>query len=254
MDPYLEQYWGDVHHALCTYARDLMRRSLPAGLIARMDERTIIEMDSERSRRTVIPGVRIVERGVRGIAVMEAPVAVSEPLVFRMANDEVTEGFVEIIDTHSGGKVVTVLEFASPANKTSKHGREMYLAKQDDLLAGGVSLVEIDLIRSGPWIVRLPDALIPADQRGLYTVCVSRGWKKFQCEVYPIRLGDSLPAIRVPLRETDPDAVLDLQALFDQVYENGSYGYDVDYSKPPRPPLSDEDAALAKTLLASALK
>ena len=36
MDPYLEQYWGDVHHALCTCSRDLLRRSLPPGLIARI--------------------------------------------------------------------------------------------------------------------------------------------------------------------------------------------------------------------------
>jgi hypothetical protein len=145
---------------------------------------------------------------------------------------------------------VTAIEFTSPANKTGNVGRQMYRQKQQQSLAGGVSLADIDLIRSGPWIIRCPEGLIPYDRRGLYHVCVSRGWRPTKYEVYPIRLQDRLPAIRVPLRRTDPDAVLDLQALIDQVYENGSYGYDVDYSRLPRPPLPDAEAAWARDLLA----
>jgi hypothetical protein len=62
-----------------------------------------------------------------------------------------------------------------------------------------------------------------------------------------------LPTIRIPLRQSDHDASLDLQALIDQVYENGSYGYDVDYTKPPVPPLGDNQANWAKDWLPSRL-
>ena len=245
MDPYLEQYWGDVHHALCTYARDMLRRGLPPGLIARMDERTIIE-DEVEGDRTVIPDVRVVDRGAGGTALATATLAVAEPLVIEVEDEPVVEGFIQVIDTRSGGRVITVIEFTSPANKIGKAGREMYRQKQRELVAGGVNLVEIDLIRTGPWILRVPERRIPSARRGPYNICVSRGGRLSRFEVYPIRLQDRLPGIRIPLRTTDPDAVLDLQALIDQVYENGSYGYDVDYTQPPRPPLPQPENGWAE--------
>ena len=250
MDPYLEQYWGDVHHRLCTYSCDMLRRTLPPGLIARIDERTIIE-DELDDQRTIIPDVRVVERGIAGVAVAAGAVDVAEPLVIETDDEPIIEGFVQVLDTRNGGRVVSVIEFMSPANKTSKAGREMYRQKQRELLTGGVSLIEIDLIRSGPWIIRVPESKVPASKRGLYHVCVTRGWRVKKPEVYPIKLQGRLPAIRVPLRATDPDAVLDLQALIEQIYENGSYGYDVDYTVPPVPPLPEADAKWAKQRLST---
>ena len=56
-----------------------------------------------------------------------------------------------------------------------------------------------------------------------------------------------LPAIRVPLRESDADVTLNLQALIDQCYENG--GYDtIDYHQPPVPPLDPACAAWAEKM------
>jgi Protein of unknown function (DUF4058) len=51
--------------------------------------------------------------------------------------------------------------------------------------------------------------------------------------VLPLR--QCLPAIRVPLRRTDPDAALDLQVLVDQCYERGRYDSAIDYNQPPQP-------------------
>jgi hypothetical protein len=67
--------------------------------------------------------------------------------------------------------------------------------------------------------------------------------------VLPLR--QRLPAIRVPLRRTDPDAALDLQSLVDDCYERGRYASVIDYSKPPHPPLPEEEAAWAKEALAA---
>lgn len=253
MDPYLEQYWGDVHHRLCTYACDLLRRSLPPGLIARIDERTIIE-DEVGQERTVVPDVRVVERGSQGPAVATMELTAAEPLIIEVQNEPVVEGFVQVIDTRSGGRVITVIEFTSPANKVGKAGRGMYLKKQDELIAGGINLVEIDLIRSGQWIMRCPEEWIPPNKRGLYQVCVTRGGKPWRYEVYPIRLEERLPVMKVPLRPTDPDVLLNLQALIDQVYENGSYGYDVDYTRPAHPPLPQPEARWAAERLQAATK
>lgn len=63
---------------------------------------------------------------------------------------------------------------------------------------------------------------------------------------HPLR--ERLPAIRIPLRPTDPDVPLDLQALIDRCYENGRYD-DLDYTREPDPPLDPPDAEWAEALL-----
>jgi hypothetical protein len=50
------------------------------------------------------------------------------------------------------------------------------------------------------------------------------------------------------LRPDDPDVVLQLQPLIERVYVSGGHD-DIDYSKPPVPPLGGEDAAWAEQLL-----
>lgn len=63
----------------------------------------------------------------------------------------------------------------------------------------------------------------------------------------------SLPSrrrrIRVPLAAPDPDAVLDVQAVFNRCYDNGDYADLIDYRKEPASPLSPEEAAWLNALL-----
>jgi Protein of unknown function (DUF4058) len=66
-------------------------------------------------------------------------------------------------------------------------------------------------------------------------------------------LRERLPVIRVPLRESDADVPLDLQALIAHVYRHGRYD-DIDYAVPPVPPLDGTDAVWADELLRSAGK
>ena len=64
-------------------------------------------------------------------------------------------------------------------------------------------------------------------------------------------LRERLNAIRIPLRETDADVALDLQALVDQAYRRGRYDQELDYRQPPHPPLNADDAVWADELLRS---
>jgi Protein of unknown function (DUF4058) len=252
MDPYLEGNWGDVHQGLCTYSRDLLRKYLPAGLIARLEERTIIQ-DDIRKDRSIFPDVRVSDYRDRAGGVATAPPGKGAPIVLDIPDEPITEGLVKVLDTTNDSRVVTVIEFASPANKISTLGRQMYSQKQQELLYGGVSLVEVDLLRAGRSNLRAPLAMIEPDKRGVYHVSVTRGWQPSRCEVYPVKLQERLPVIEVPLRDTDNDAPLDLQILLAQIYENGSYGYVVDYSKPPTPVLSESDSLWAAQWLADNL-
>lgn len=247
MDPYLEQHWGDVHHSLITFAQGFLNERLPGDLRARVEERVLVELPNED--RVYFPDIRVVEHerpGQGGTAVAESDVRVAEPLEVPFLESE-TQGFLEIVETRPERRVITVLEILSPSNKYAGRGRDLYRQEQCDLADGGISLVEIDLLRAGPHVLQVPLAQYPPSYRTPYKVCVHRGWKAM-AEIYRVPLRERLPAIRVPLREADADVPLDLQALLTRVYSHGRYD-DIDYTVPPVPPLAPEDAVWAEDLL-----
>lgn len=66
-----------------------------------------------------------------------------------------------------------------------------------------------------------------------------------RCEMYPVSMRTRLPVIRIPLRSTDPDVLLDLQLVVNDAYDRG--GYDIiDYRTSPVPPLKPDDEAWAR--------
>ena len=164
--------------------------------------------------------------------------------------EPLSQGYIEIFDAGSGNRVITVIEFLSPANKVRGEGQDLYLRKQREVKAAGVSLVEIDLTRAGRRVIVLPPERIPPSHRTTYQVCVLRGWAARKVEIYRAPLSRRLPVIKIPLRESDADVPLDLQQLIDQCYRNGRYD-DMDYGAQPIPPLDSADATWAEELLQS---
>jgi hypothetical protein len=216
-----------------------------------VEERVFIE-SPEAPGRSVFPDVRVVEHPGAPAAgeQVDSDVAVSDRIIVRLDDEPATEGYVEVIDVASGNRVVTVIEFLSTSNKFAGDGQDAYVKKQKELKEGRVTLVEIDLLRSGKRVLSLPPEKIPPHCRTTYQACVRRAWKPSEIEVYRIPLRNSLPTVWVPLRESDPESPLDLQALIDQCYRNG--GYDaIDYTADPVPRLTKEDAAWAEALLRS---
>ena len=256
MDPFLELYWGDVHQRLITYMSDAIQLDLPDDLRSRVEERVFVEADVGYSRR-IVPDVRISEIGVpnrRNRADVEGTIAVeptetseSEPYVFELLGLEITEGFIEIRE-RGGGKVVTVIEILSRANKLSGSGHEQYRRKQDEILRSTASLVEIDLVRAGRRVLSLPSSDIPEQHRSDYLTCISPGWNRPRRELYAMPLQKRLPPIRIPLRSSDAPVKIDLQALVDHAYEAGRFD-DIDYSQELDPPLTSDDAEWVKSLM-----
>jgi len=251
MDPYLQRYWREVHQGLITYARDQLQPKLPPELRAGMQERVFVEAEWE-PRRPIYPDVYAVERPqVRDPQPAGAySSAVAEPVIVEIPHEELVERYLEIIDGGSGGRVVTVIEFLSLANKQPGDGRALYLRKQREVCAAGTSLVEIDLVRGGEWTLACAEHRIPRSHRTTYQICVRRGWRRLRPEVYAVPLREPLPTIRIPLRETDEDVTLALQPLIEQCYRNGRYE-GLDYTASPEPPLDEEDAKWADELLRS---
>jgi hypothetical protein len=250
MDPWLEQHWGDIHHSIITYARDQLQPRLPGGLRARMGERLLVE-DPEEETRSIYPDLRVVEHFESSSSPDhgQTAVACAEPLLIQYPNEPEKQGYIEIIDPRAG-KVITAIEVLSRANKFPGPGQQLYLQKQQELERARVSLVEIDLLRAGDHVIGVPLSLIPASHRTPYCASVRRSQSRYLSEFYAIPLSRPLPAIRVPLRKTDADVVLELQPLIEQAYINGGYD-DLDYTKNPEPPLRADDAAWANELLRS---
>lgn len=244
MNPFFEQRWRDAHTRLITYLHDALQERLPPDLIIGAEEDVVTIGAGERAT-TYRPDVQVrepwtlKEPAATAVATEPPPPTLAtEPI--RVFLDEEIERWLEIRE--ATGRLITVIELLSPSNKLEAADRDRYVRKRRSLMSGGVSLVEIDLVRQGAPV--FPDVIrnVMRQAGACYGVCVFRAARPAEHEVYPIRLGERLPAIRVPLRPTDTDVVADLQPLIDQCHERGRYHL-LNYRLDLDPPLSSEEAA-----------
>jgi hypothetical protein len=252
MNPWLEAHWGDVHTSLTTYARDHLQPLLPGDLRARIEEYVSIqaEDDSEQSSPRFSPDVRVIEHpGRHQTSGAAATAAVAEPLVVRRWQEPETLRYIQVLDVNAGHRIVTTIEFLSPANKCSRLARQQYRKKQRKMLDGRANLVEIDLVRAGGWVLAVPKNAVPQEYRQPYRICVVRADRPDEAEVYRLSLSAPLPTIRIPLRSEDADLPLNLQTLIDAAYVNGRYAADIDYTRAPHPKLTETDAQWAERVL-----
>jgi hypothetical protein len=251
MDPYLEAHWRDVHARLVIYACDALQGVLPRSLRARVEESVLLETPEGIGAHPLFPDVRVVEYTSKREAPprSEAGVAVAEPLLVPTEVEPQTETFLEIIDRASGNKVVTVIEFLSPSNKSPGPNREQYLRKQQEVCASDANLVEIDLNRFGTHTLAFPLIYLKREHRTPYMACVRRATRRDTAAVYRMPLSQRLPVVHIPLRPDDADVPLDLQALVEQCYRNGAYEGTLNYAADPDPPLGGADAEWAEERL-----
>ena len=95
VDPYLEQFSGDLHHTIIVRARHAVQKLLPEEMIARIDVREFIEPIESWPRDEA-------ERFVRLGGSLED----SEPA---------SQGFIQITDRTLGRRVITVIEILKPS-------------------------------------------------------------------------------------------------------------------------------------------
>lgn len=255
MDPYLEARWGDVHVRLCGSLSAALQPRLPRGLRARAEQDILLEgSDDEQS---------VLQRYETDIAVIEVQASpsrrpnggtatvVAQALEVRVIPTEQRERWIEIIDTNSGNRVVTVIEILNPGNKASGQLNRRYRRKIQRYIDAGVNVVEIDLLRSSRERLQIKTDDLPLAHRAPYFTCIVRSVDHFLWFVYPMPLRAPLPTIPIPCRTTDEDVPLSLQPLIDQIYLEGGHD-DIDYRQPLREPLSADDAAWAMELVAAA--
>lgn len=242
MDPFVERRWREFHNRMIILFGDRLNESLPADLEAHVEESVFVDCDS--AARTIYPDVAVLEKP--SLVAKEASVgsiAVAEPSLSIFASEAPPQRHLEIVDLTSGGRVVTIIEMISPANKVGE-GRVQYLRKRREYLAAGVNLVEIDLLRNGEPVVSGGENL-PAEKRTPFMISIRRG---IRTDVYCVGLRESLPNLAIPLRPTDVDIILQIQPTFEEAYRRARLG-SLNYHDPLVPPLGGEDADWAAELI-----
>lgn len=183
MDPYLEAHWLDVHPRLIVEAATVIQQQLGDDLVARIEERLLVE-DAVGPIRRLEADVRIVEFGPQGTASGPRGVAA------------VRQRFIEIIDVATAGRVITVIEFVSPSNKLPGDGLEQYKQKQAECRDARVNLVEIDLTRRGRRVLMVQGWVQARLHESDYQASVWWAAWGSQCALYEMSLRERLPAIQ----------------------------------------------------------
>lgn len=236
MDPFIEdQRWVEFHNALVIEIQRELSRLLVPHYTVISESYVELRMRPDVSVLRGKPGTEPLESS--SLATADATRTIT-PTIYEI--DE--QPRVEIRDDE--GRLVTVVEVLSPANK-DRH-RDRYLANRDAILYSDTHLVEIDLLRGG-------QRMEPDFPEEGYVILVARSQpdRPHRGDVYEIGLRDGLPVIPIPLSPDDPDVPLNLPELVKGVYVAARYRLQLDYTRPITTPFSDEDRAWVDAIVQS---
>lgn len=248
MDPYIKQsrLWVDFHNRLADEISAHLNQEIRPAYFARLTPFVTYEVVeiAQSHLRGIRPDVDVMQRPDHtaaggGVAVLERnEIAAAQSKI-------VVDPAVELMSVEIRGAenelLVTTIEILSPVNKLRGHqGYLDYERKRRELLYSPVHLIEIDFLRGGEPVPSAP-----------YYVTLSRAEQRPRATVWPIPLNAHLPDVPVPLQAPDPDVLLRLDEIVDEVYERGGYDAQIDYRQPPPPPpLTGQEVAWVEQLLA----
>lgn len=208
MDPFLEdpRLWPSFHHQLVASLYQILLPGLVDRYRARVQQRHYVT---------------------------------EEPLFTSIIRENRLEEFIEI-RSRSDDRLVTLIDIASPINKTLSQGRDAYHHTRRMARTQHASIVEIDLVLQGtPLLDFSRDGLPEWD----YAITITRNTQPERFEVYTATLPKRLPRFKVPLAADDRDTVIDLQSAFVRTYDQGSFASQIDYRLEPdvrfKPPVKE---------------
>jgi Protein of unknown function (DUF4058) len=201
MDPYLEHpiLWESVHARLIPALANQLQPRLDPRYVTSIEERVFVERPQRR-----IPDVWIQKTSVQGGGIATVEPDADAGVILDVDSLEIRQRRVEILDTYNEMKLVAVIEVVSPTNKIAGPGRKSYRTKQREILQRDCHLIEIDLLRRGKHTLAIPEWRVLELRPYDYLVCVNRWPERNRFVLYPRRLRERLPRIRVPLAAPMP--------------------------------------------------
>ena len=126
--------------------------------------------------------------------------ATEQPLFTSILREQHAEEFIEVRQ-RTDNRLVTLIDVASPVNKTRPQGRAAYLESRKAARSQGASVVEVDLVLQG-------QPLLDYSREGLpewdYAVTVTRSTQPERYEIYTATLPKRLPRFKHPARGRRP--------------------------------------------------
>lgn len=150
------------------------------------------------------------------------------PLFTSIIKENHSEEYIEI-RSRADGRLVTLLELVSPANKTLPAGRQAYLATREQAIQQNAAIVELDLLTQGKPTLDFSRDGLPEHH---YTVTVTRGTAPERFEIYTATVQKRLPKFKLPLAADDRDTVVDLQLALLRAYDQGGFTQSINYKAP----------------------
>ncbi|MCU0545443.1 MAG: DUF4058 family protein [Oscillatoriaceae cyanobacterium Prado104] len=245
VDPYLEHpdFWPEVHHRLITAIAIAIGPAVRPKYRVAIEKRIYLSEPAD-SDLLGIPDLTVFDRP----STVSPPTATatlphSEPITVTVPIlEESREGYLEIREVGTN-RVITVIEILSPKNKRTDKGREEYENKRQEVLKSASHLVEIDLLRSGK---QMP---VTSGINTDYRILISKVNCRPKTQIYAFALREAIPAFFLPLQQGDTEFQVDLQALFEGVYDRAGFDLSIDYTQSPVPRFKEDDAVLANALL-----
>lgn len=232
MNPFIEGYkWSPFHLLMIARMHDVLMDQVPAGFMVEAETTLYIDdlMFSERNIKQ--PDISLMEEKRNE----NSPSSIAETLTpptqrERYPATKVRSLHIRDIKTR---ELVTSIELLSPTNKRGL-GLERYRSKRDQMHEAYVNLVEIDLLRGG----ERPGFGKQSDYAYLIEVIDENVEERLKWEV---GLFERLPTVPVPLRPGLDPLALDLQAVFQRVFNHSALPYALSYDLADlRPPIEDE--------------
>lgn len=242
VDPYLEAqgYWPSFHHKFLNYWQEAISDHLPDAYEAQLDERVeLVDLDTE-FRALIKPDIAVLDSGDPACQVGTALLIQPETIPMVLLEED-RAAYIRIIH-RDDRRLVAVLELLSPSNK-AEPGRAGYLGRRNALLRQDVHVVELDLLVAGH---RLP--MRRPLPRGPFHAFIARAGQRPDCDVYSWGLRNPLPAVPVPLRDPDPDLIVDLGLIYATAFDRGRYARSIDRGADLTIPLAPEDRAWAEAV------
>lgn len=253
MDPYLEQsmFWSSFHFRLIGAIASAIEPQLGRQYYVEVETRTYQSDDDGDEVLIGIPDAAVLAcQGNSSTTdqslLIESPVAtqIRPERVSLPVSLPIHERYLEIREAQTD-VVITVIEVLSPKNKRAGEGRVAYERKRRMVLESATHLVEIDLLRGGK---AMP--ILGARSQFTYRILVCRSDQRPAADLYGVMLQQPLPTVPIPLKVGEPDLALELQAIFNRVYEDARYSMRLDYQQPVPPPgLSLQEQKWISTLL-----
>lgn len=148
-------------------------------------------------------------------------------------SDEEEESAIFVREAGSE-RLVTVIEILSYSNKSAgAEKRARYLFKRRELLAAGIHLVEVDLLR---WGQRITSSL-PARP---YHILISRADEFPRSRVWSFGLDEPIPDTPLPLLGAREHVPLPVQSAFKSIYKARNFRQRLPYTSDPEPPLTEQ--------------